>query len=165
MLANYAAAIAPGALNPVPISCHVASLYWLFKDELKRDPVLADFTGPLYNPTNVIGQMLPYGRRITKPVFGNLALTAGSVIVFVQNQQPRHSCTASTANTVVGYNQTNWFTGLGVNHGFSQHNITEIRWRGGLSNKDDVQGNQGSWCQLIAVPEVAARAIIRQLCT
>jgi hypothetical protein len=166
MLANQVGQI-PGAVPPfwngIPSTCHFATLWWAFRDEFNKQPVQADFTGPLNNPIAIVRSMLPHGKRLSRPLFGSLTLTAGTVVVFVYNGQPAHSCTARTATTLGGYNQVDWFTGAGVNHGYSIHPTTEIRWRG-LAHPHDVQGNPGNpWCQLFAIPEVAVKAVVRSL--
>ncbi|HJZ91828.1 MAG TPA: hypothetical protein VKE40_13225 [Gemmataceae bacterium] len=167
MLANRVNQI-PGAVPPywngIPTTCHFATLFWLYWDEFNRQPTQAVFQGPLLNPVAVVQSMLPHGRRLSRPLFGSLTLTPGMVVVFDDGGIPRHSCTARTANTLGGYNQVGWFAGPGVNHGYSAHPTTELRWRG-LLQPHDVQGSSANfqWCELVAIPEGVAKAIVRSL--
>jgi hypothetical protein len=166
MLANQVGQI-PGAVPPmwngIPTTCHFATVWWAFRDEFNKLPVQSDFLGRLNNPTGAVQSMLAHGRRLTRPMIGSVTLTPGTVVVFVNGGNAVHSCTARTATTLGGYNQLNWFSGAGVNHGYSIHPTTEIRWRG-LLHPHEVQGNPGNpWCELFAIPEVAVKAIVRSL--
>ncbi|RMF92627.1 MAG: hypothetical protein D6736_03140 [Nitrospinota bacterium] len=156
----------PGAVgrqwNGIATTCHFATVFWLFWDEFNRPPTQNDFL-TIGDPTLVVRRMLPLGKKLGRPRAGGLILTPGSIVVFVHNGQPVHSCVAITANTLGGYNQAGWFTGPGVDHGYSVHDTSEIRWRGGMLHGDDVQGNVGQWCRLTVIGEQPAKAIIRQI--
>jgi hypothetical protein len=165
MLANRVGVI-PGvagqAWNGIATTCHFATTFWAFWDEFGVQPTLNDIAR-IGVATRVVGDMLPFGARLTCPANGALVLTPGSVVVFVKGGEPGHSCVARDANTLAGYNQPDWFAGPGVPHGYTTHNTNELRWRGG-SNKPEVQGNSAKylWCELVAVPEGAAKAIVRK---
>jgi len=153
----------PGAVggrwNGIPTTCHFATLYWLYCEEFGHPPTVDNFTNSdLSNPTGVVNQMLAHGRRLTRPMRGNITMTAGSVVVFVQNNQSGHSCIARTLNTLGGFNQPNWFTTLGVNHGYSTHHSADIEWL----SRSEVSGNRDQRCRLVAVDEGIARAVVRQ---
>jgi hypothetical protein len=154
----------PGAVgqswNGIATTCNFATVFWCFWDEFGRQPTLLEFakTG---SPNLVIKKMIPLGVRQNRPGHGNLQLTPGSVLIFVAGGEPAHSCVATAANTIGGYNQVNWYSGGGgVNHGFSTHNTNRSNWGAGGHN-NDVVGNTGQWCQLVAVPEASAKAIVR----
>jgi hypothetical protein len=143
----------------VTATCHFATGYWCFEDEFTRPPTLADVS-KLLLPRLAVLDMLPYGAPLARPANGPLALTPGSVIVFVLDGAAKHSCVATAANTIGGYNQNGWFSGPGIDFGFTTHNTNELRWRGG--GRNEVRGkNDEMWCQLIAVPERAAKGAVR----
>lgn len=157
--------VIPGAIgqtwNMIATTCHFATTFWLFWDEFDRQPQQEDFI-KIGDPTLTIRNALPLGRKLTSPKAGGLVLTPGSVVMFARNGQPLHSCVATGGNSLAGYNQVNWFSSPGVNHGYSVHNTNQIRWRGGLLNGNDVQDNVGQWCQLYVVGEGVAKAVVRQ---
>lgn len=91
------------------------------------------------------------------------AVVPGSVLVFVENGVPKHSCVAMPGMTLGGYNQTGWFTTMGIQGGYSSHPMSEIMWLGGVRHRHEVRGsNESMVCQLIAVPERSALAVLRQ---
>jgi hypothetical protein len=148
-----------GTWKGVPMMCHNATLFWLYEDEFNKTPTLDQYLKfSTLGPTAIIGNMLPYGRKLRKPASGAVALTAGAVIVFVRNGQPVHSCVAMQHDLVGGYNQVGWFQRNGVPTGFSTHLTTEIRWKDG----NQVIGSHNSLCVLVEVPEMMAKAVMRQ---
>jgi|FLYL01.1.fsa_nt_gi hypothetical protein len=155
----------PGAANKtwnsIATSCHFATVYWLLAEVLSRQPNLEDFVR-IGDPTLIVKQMLAKGRRISRSRLGSLMLTPGTVVAFVQDGEPKHSCVAIESTKLGGYNQTGWFSTPGVDHGYSTHHTIEFKWRGGQMNADDVQGNQGQWCQLYAIDETSAENVVRQ---
>jgi hypothetical protein len=167
MMANTVGPIAGAAgmnWNMIPTTCHFATVFWLYADEF-RNPIAtqADYLNKFPNPTGVITSLLQYGRRLSRPHFGNLNLTPGNIIVFAHNQNAGHSCVAINANTLGGYNQGGWFTGAGGNHTYSTHNTSEIVWRGALHRHDVQRPNINTWYNLYAIDENTAKARIRQL--
>jgi hypothetical protein len=165
MLANRVGEI-PGTAgqtwNSIATTCHFATAFWLFWDEFGVQPTANDF-GVMGNPELVVGDMVPRGAKLTRPPDGALEVTPGTVLVFVKDDHPMHSCVARDASTLAGYNQPNWFVGAGVPYGYTTHSTNELRWRGG-SNKNEVQGNSptNQWCGLVAIPEGVAKAIVRK---
>ena len=156
----------PGAMgqqwNHIATSCHFASVFWLFHDEFGRVPTQNEFLR-MADLTGAIRRMLPFGTRLNKPAAGHLVLTPGNIVVFVHDNQPVHSCSALDANTLAGYNQVNWFKVQGENHRYTTHQTNEIRWGEGLWHGNEVTGNVGQWCKLIAIPERPAKAVIRSM--
>lgn len=151
--------------NGILTTCHFATLYWLSIEALGKAPAsqteYLDWLGNDF--TKVVREMLPMGRRLTRPLGGALSVQPGTVVVFVRSpNDPLHSCVASHANRLGGYNQTCWFTGTGVDHGYSNHHTSEIKWRGGVLHRDDVQSNQKHWCKLVAIPEAFAKEHVQQ---
>jgi hypothetical protein len=155
-------AAAGGVWNGIPTTCHMATLYWIHRSELRTLATQNDYLNAFLNPTAVMTGMLAFGRRLSKPMIGNINLTPGSVIIFAKNGQALHSCVARNHNTIAGYNQVNWFTSAGVNHGHSTHSVADIKWTGMTNNQVDGNTANNSPCQLIAVPENAAKAHVRQ---
>jgi hypothetical protein len=98
-----------------------------------------------------------------RPSKGALALTPGSVVVFVKDGQPRHSCVALNAYMLAGYNMLGWFLQGGFDHDYSEHPTSDLRWRGRWREKD-VQGNTAAnkWCQLVAISEAAAKKVVQK---
>lgn len=156
-----------GVWNTIPMACHNATLFWLFEAEFNRPPAsmneyLDAFSTPPKNPTGIVREMLALGQRLQRPGVGHSVLTTGSVIVFVHNGQPGHSCIATAAGQIGGYNQVNWFTGVGAVNGYTTHATSEFKWRG-ANQPLEIQGNtQDKWCSLVAVPQNAARAVVRR---
>jgi hypothetical protein len=153
-----------GAWNGIATSCHFATIYWIIRDELGRVPTPADFA-TIGNLTGAIRSMVQTGGvRINQPGRGGqVNLTAGSVIVFERNNQPAHSCVATHANQVGGYNQLGWFTAGGLNHGYSSHNTNQFKAWGGIFNRNKIRGNpNNTYCRLYSVSEDWAKATIWQ---
>jgi hypothetical protein len=147
--------------NGIATTCNFATVYWCFCDEFNRQPTVQDVMN-MGSSIFLIKKMIPDGVRQNRPGHGNLQLTRGSVLIFVNRGEPGHSCVATGANTIGGYNQVNWYIGGGaVDHGFSTHNTNSIDWGAG-GNVNDVRGNQRQWCQLVAVPEAVAKSFVRQ---
>lgn len=146
-----------GRWNGIATSCHFATFYWLFLEEFRRPPTVNDYVSA-GNPTLVLNRMLALGRRLQRPAAGPLILAAGNVIVFSRDGQAGHSCVAISPQRIGGYNQTNWFATAGANHGFTFHGARDLRWADGAC----VIGNTGQHCDLHAIPEGPARAIVRQ---
>lgn len=157
---------AGGMWNGIPMACHNATLFWLFEAEFNRIPSQQDYLNAFSthpkNPTGIVRQMLALGQRLQRPGIGHSVLTTSSVIVFVHNGQPGHSCIATGAGQIGGYNQVNWFTGAGQVNNYTTHPTSEFKWRG-AGQPLEIEGNvQGKWCSLVAVPQNAARAVVRQ---
>lgn len=156
----------PGAVgriwNGIPTSCHFATIYWIIQEEFGRVPTVADFAtiGELNGAIRIMVQI--GGVRINRPGGGGqLNFTPGSVIVFVSNNQPAHSCVATFANQVGGYNQQGWFTAGGLNHGYSYHNTNQFKAWGGIFNSKKIRGNiDNTYYRLYSVSEGWAKSII-----
>ncbi|HJQ57263.1 MAG TPA: hypothetical protein VJ890_10175 [Vineibacter sp.] len=164
--ANPRSFTAGGMWNGIPMACHNATLFWLYEAEFSRQPSLNDYldafsTHPK-NPTGIVREMLPFGQRLSRPLAGNSQLTPGAVIVFVHNNQPGHSCIATTGGQVGGYNQVNWFTGAGAVNSYTTHATSEFKWRS-AQRPNDIEGNTAQkWCSLLMIPQNAARAVVRK---
>jgi len=147
----------------VHIMCHGATVFWLYADEFGRRPTLPEFTAPSMSPPDpIVKSMLRYGKHLQNAA----ALTSvapGSVLVFVENNEPKHSCVALGGHRIGGYNQTGWFTTNGVPGGYSVHNMSEVIWLPGLMHRGLVRGSHDRMhCKLCAIPEGAAKAALRQ---
>jgi hypothetical protein len=143
--------------NVSMIMCHSAVLYWLYTDEFKHNPTLSIFTSNSFSPPDpVVKSMLPLGSQITSSAMLQ-ALTPGTVIVFVENGEAKHSCVALPDQQIGGNNQTGWYTSAGIGGRYSTHSMNDVKWRG-----KKVEGsNNGMSCKLIAIPENSAKAIVR----
>lgn len=164
MLENVVADFTGGAntWNGIPTSCHVATLYWIYRDEFGQAPTQAQYVARLNNPTAIIRNMLPHGQALAN-AGAAIAAAAGSVIVFVGGGQPRHSCVKLAGNQIGGYNQLNWFTTPGQDHRYSTHAVANIKWRGGWFHGGQVELNvAGNYGTLVAIPQAFAKAILRQ---
>ena len=139
----------------VPLLCHNATAIWLFRDEFGRLPGVME-VADLGGTTALVKAMLPLGRPFTQ----SSALAPGTVLVFVRGGEPGHSCVATTATTLGGYNQTDWFSGPGQVCRYTTHHVTEIVWRPG--GKEASATASGSAHSVVAVPEGSAKAIVRQ---
>lgn len=156
----------PGAVgrtwNGIATSCHFATIYWIIREEFGREPTAADFAtiGELNGAIRIMVQI--GGVRINRPGGGGqLNFIPGSVIVFVSNNQPAHSCVATFANQVGGYNQQGWFTAGGLNHGYSYHNTNQFKAWGGIFNSKKIRGNvDNTYYRLYSVSEGWAKSII-----
>jgi len=145
------------------IMCHSATLFWLYTDEFRSSPSLDVFTSrALMPPAPLIRSMLRLGSQV-KNASSLSRLAAGTVIVFVSNGEPMHSCVALPGNRIGGFNQTGWYTTNGIGGRYSAHNMTEVQWFTEFMNKNEVRGsNDQMRCKLIAIPENSAKAIVRQ---
>lgn len=165
MLAQTVTANANIAFPGVPtVMCHAAALYWLYADEFKHTPTLAVFTSPKLSPPDpVIKSMLRLGRQVTNAA-SLKALQPGTVVVFVENGEPRHTCIVIQGQQLAGNNQTGWYTSAGVPGRYSTHSMDHIQWLGGIMSRNEVRGsNDNMRCKLIAIPENSAKAIVRQV--
>ena len=152
--------------NGIPTSCHFATIYWIILDEANRMPTANDFMN-IGNINEAMKRMVQNGGvRINQPPGGGqLNLTTGSVIVFVRNNEPSHSCVATSATRVGGYNQLGWFTAGGSNHGYSSHNTNQFKaWGPRRWNRNKIRGNVANvYYRLYSVSEAWAKAIIWQM--
>ncbi len=60
-----------------------------------------------------------------------------------------------------GYNQIGWWGFGGVDHGYSTHSTTQLRWGAGSHKHQSLSG--GTWYDLYEIPELTARGIVRSL--
>lgn len=148
--------------NGIPVTCHFATVYYLFCAEFGREPT-RDVYLQLGNPTGVMRQIAAMGRPVRKRKGQPLVFSPGTILIFKDGQEPAHSCAAKQINLLGGYNQPNWFTSPGIPHGYSEHRTDEIRWRDSKLHKDHVRGNVGQWCTLIQVPQLHAQARLRSM--
>jgi hypothetical protein len=150
--------------NGIPTTCHFATLYWLYADEFNNAiTTQADYLNKFPNPTAVISSLLPFGRKLSRPAFGNLNLVPGNILVFAHGMNAGHSCVALNANTIGGYNQDGWFSQAGGNHTYTTHPTSQIVWRGITHPKDVRRPNIATNYNLVAIDENTAKAKIRQL--
>jgi hypothetical protein len=157
--------------NPMaakPVACHNATLYWLYQAKYRAAPSLATYLD-LGFPTDVIKKPLANKNRLQRPpVNGSLSLTAGSVILFVKDGDPKHSCIATGPFRLGGYNQPNWFdesgsNARGVPNGHSIHSTLHIQWdTANASDKDLVRGNtlNTSPCKVYYIKESDALRVV-----
>jgi hypothetical protein len=147
----------------VNIMCHGATLYWLYTDEFGSPPSMNVFTSNSLSPPDpVIKSMLPLGKQVLNSM-ALKALPAGTVIVFVENGSPKHSCVTLNGKMIGGYNQTGWFTSPGTGGHYSTHSMDDVQWLSGMMSHNQVQGSNASMkCKLIAIPENTAKAVVRR---
>ena len=143
----------------IPISCHLATLTWLYR-EVRQRAQKATELGQI-DVNDVIKAIAEGGSLRETPYRGTLAVSRNSVIVFMCDGQPMHSCTAISTTQIGGYNQSDWFRTPGVGHGYSSHNVTDFRWGRG-NHANEVMGNAANpYCRLYTTIEpVAKRAFI-----
>ena len=148
--------------NGIPTACHFATVFWLFRDEFGRIPTPAELVR-VGDATLAVGRMLAHGSRKTNPLHGSLTLTAGSILVFVRNNQAGHSCVAIAPQTLGGFNQLSWYSAGGANHAYSAHPTNELMW-GSLTHRSQVHRvGAEDWYDLYEVPEQRAKAVLRSL--
>jgi len=149
--------------NGIATSCHFATIYWIILEVTNRTPTTADFQNKIVNPSGVIKSMVHNGGvRINQPGGGGeLTFTPGSVIVFMRNNEPAHSCVATSATKVAGYNQQGWFTAGGLDHDYSSHKTNQFKAWGGIFNRNKIRGYlANAYYELFAVSEGWAQATI-----
>lgn len=151
-------------VNPAPggiaTSCHFATLYWAFLAEFTRHPTLNEIL-KIGNAEVVMTDLVQHGTRKRRPTGGNLALTPGAVLVFVEQKQARHSCVALDGQNVGGYNQASWYSAGGGDHTYSTHPTSQLQWGTG-GNQDRVRRTLGAmWYELYEVPETWVKATVR----
>jgi len=146
--------------NGIPTSCHFATVYWVFLDEFNRAPTQQEMVA-IGDAQGAVGRWLPHGSRKSNPLTGSLTLTAGSILVFVRNNQAGHSCVAITQQTLGGFNQMSWYSAGGANHAYSAHPTNQLMW-GSLNHRSQVHRvNAQEWYDLYEVPEYWAKALMR----
>jgi hypothetical protein len=112
-------------MAPKPVACHNATLFWLYQAKHRAAPSLDTYL-KLGFPTDVMKKLLANKNRVHRPPSnGSLSLVGGSVILFVKDGDPKHSCIATGPFRLGGYNQVNWFdeTGSNVRGVASGHSI------------------------------------------
>ena len=151
-----------GPLVGQRVMCHGACVYWLFNAEFSRPPSLEEFTGDKLSPPDpAIASMLKFGRQLKAPAELN-AVIPGTVLVFVENDVPRHSCVEIMNHSIAGYNQTGWFTSAGIGGEYDAHPMSEVMWLG-KPHAGMVRGSNAAMrCKLLAIPEGTARACLRE---
>jgi hypothetical protein len=144
------------------LACHNASFYWLYHAAHGVAPTLDTITGRL-SPTqvNMATMVRTLGSHLTQPMVGRLTLTPGSIIVFMRQGVAGHSCVATTAAQMSGYNQVGWFTTAGVAHGFSQHTVDDFNWDSGLHRSKVLVNNRHY--DLYTVSEARAKQFVARL--
>lgn len=144
------------------IMCHGASVYWLYNAEFSRPPSFREFTDKKLSPPDpIIASMLKFGRQLKNLTELN-AVIPGTVLVFVENGMPKHSCVAIMNHSIAGYNQTGWFTSPGIGGDYDTHRTSEVTWLG-KPHAGMVQGSNSTMhCNLLAIPEGTARACLRE---
>lgn len=151
-----------GKWNNLPIFCHNATLIWAYEREFSRTPTLDQYTTVALKFDAVMKSMIAMGQRLQKPPLGATRLSAGMVLIFEQDGQAKHSCTAIDAFRTGGYNQTTWFAKPGLSAEYSTHETSEIKW--GLGTSPMFTGGERSNTNygLYAVQDGIARALVRQ---
>jgi len=130
-----------------PVQCHQATLYWLIRARLQRDPTLDEF---LESP-NIIRRLAFFGQPVSRPK-RPMRLQPGTVLVYTGGAND-HSCITISWDKLTGYKQPGWFAG-GEASKYSEHNLSEIRW----ISDGQVQGNQPTMkCTLYRINEVSAQ--------
>ena len=151
----------------LPWACHAATCAWLYEAAFSRPVTGAEYNSFFLNAQPIMTNLAETHGGQVKALsdigVGTLA-PRGTLLVFYDSSGLRktagHSCVMKTSHYIVGYNQEGWFTGQGVNHGFSMHSTSEICWVGGgdVSNRTATQHYS-----LLAVSEQHAIEFIRRL--
>ena len=84
---------------PFATSCHFATLFWAFRDEFGREPTQDEVIRIGVAQTLVSG-LIARGTRKNQPIVGNLVLTSGAILAFVDGGIACHSCVAITNHSV-----------------------------------------------------------------
>ncbi|MFK0380206.1 hypothetical protein [Pandoraea sp. NPDC090278] len=152
--------------NGIPTACHFGTCYWLFLAEFGRAPTLSEYAEFLGNPQLLIQRLLPFGQRLTRKAIQS-GLVPGTIVVFVKDGAPDHSCVATNPWTLSGYNQGYIFPS-GQFLQFTNNHISELRWHSGLFGKDhdQVQCNISvvEWADVVAIGESVAKAVVGHQC-
>ncbi len=153
------------------VACHVATFARLHQAEFGSLPPAEKINA--MRPQVFMSGMLALGKRLTKPFFSKCLLTPNSVILFEHNEEALHSCIARDHKTLGGYNQTTFFESKGVEHGYSEHDTSQLVWDSGRKN---VSSSVNHACtmngkhfkmtasrfgMLVEVPEYVARGYLR----
>lgn len=146
----------------IPTSCHFATTYWAFRDEFGRFPTTDELLG-IGNSQLLMSGLIGHATRKNQPLAGNLTLTPGAVLLFVNSHNvAEHSCVAITAHSVGGYNQGSWYSVGGGNHSYSTHTTAQLHW-GTLANRNKVRRTVGiAWYQLYELSENIVKAAVRR---
>jgi hypothetical protein len=139
-----------GGIKAMDIACHMATCYWLYEESHGVAPNLSVYMNAFSNTTGLMTKIAAAGNKVSASDVSKLS--AGTVLVFCSiDGTAMHSCVIRTDGKIGGYNQTGWFTSAGVSHGFSIHDIDDIRWSG-----KSVLLNNSAQGKLMAVKEVTA---------
>ena len=142
--------------NDFPVSCHVASTYWLYTD-LHGTPPPGE-SHVFGNTTSLLSKMIPHGKRFTAG--STIRLVPGSIIIFSVDGVAQHSCTAFDDITVAGYNQLDWYSG-GQDHAYSRHQINALSPGTGANSKKVSRFSGGVFYDLFQIPEHIAKGFVR----
>ena len=123
-------------------TCLYATVYWLYEDLHGVAPTNQTMGDINFHCTfnRIFADLISVGSRVSRPMFGSLTFPPGTVLVFQKNGQPGHGCIVKSTTAIGGYNQTNWFSTIGIKHSYSEHSPNDIVWRG-AKNPYDVNVN------------------------
>jgi hypothetical protein len=110
-----------GGTQTIPISCHLATNVWLFREYRQIEPDLFDVADSTAVVT-AISKIATLQKR------SSFAVAPGTVVIFMASNGPAHSCTAKSQTMLGGYNNRGWFSSKGEDHDYSEHTPTHVQW-------------------------------------
>jgi hypothetical protein len=146
--------------NGQSISCHNATIFWLFQAEIGRQPTLNEYADLAIKYRGITERFVKIGSKLAKPNVGMPLAPAGTVLVFANGSEAGHTCVLKDFSLIGGYNQQGWFNSTGISACYSTHSINDIRWEGDLKKGWTVRA-EGKVFRLLGVPEMKARQVIR----
>ena len=143
------------ASMPLQWQCHQAVLAWLYEAEFGATITGAQFGTFFLDFQPTMKAILDKGMRVFRPGIGKLIFKPGTVLIFANKGTPEHSCILEDSDTIVGYNQTDWFSTAGRVSDISWHNTGDLKWEGGIVTRGSHKYT------LWAIIEKLAREVVR----
>jgi hypothetical protein len=136
--------------------CHQAVLAWIYEAQFGRPVTGVEFATFFLDFSPVMKAIMAQGMRVFPPATDKIYVTPGSVLIFSKQGIPEHACIMKENDKIIGYNQTNWFTGPGYASAISTHDTSELKWEGGVVTRHDNK------YVLWAIPERLACEVVKK---
>jgi len=117
---------------PLRWQCHQAVLAWIYESEFGRQITALEFSAFFLDFAPIMKAIVAKGMRVFPPSTDKIYVTPGSVLIFTKQGIPEHACVMTENDKIIGYNQTDWFTGTGYPSAISTHDTSELKWEGGV---------------------------------
>jgi hypothetical protein len=105
-----------------PGLCHQATLFWLIM--AKRGIEATPFEIAQADP--ILQDLKQCGRQVLRANFSPPP-APGTVVMFLSNGAPKHSCVIKDSDTLGGYNQVGWLPG-GQSTRYTQNKLGDLPW-------------------------------------